>query len=185
MASPLYQRTVLISCASAYFWCCSAFADVHLVTPRIGWRRKVHYCGVPSRLPDGRGSVQTADSIEPRASASGGNCSTNFRRNHSGGSTSAAKLLVVPFPVAPYVRQDALVPGVRTQVVPVFVALEPWVVVVPPKSRKEHYRNDDKPNTGGVLWNFFKRTITITEYRNAKDDVNPAKNRTFGGISHD
>ncbi len=54
-----------------------------------------------------------------------------------------------------------------------------------PKSRKEHYRNDDKPNTGGVLWNFFKRTINITEYRNAKDDVNRAKNRTFGGIFHD
>jgi hypothetical protein len=54
-----------------------------------------------------------------------------------------------------------------------------------PKSRKEHYRNDDKPNTGGVLWNFFKRTINITEYRNAKDDVNPAKNRTFDGIFHD
>jgi len=54
-----------------------------------------------------------------------------------------------------------------------------------PKSRKEHYRNDDKPNTGGVLWNFFKRTINITEYRNAKDDVNPAKNRTFAAIFHD
>jgi hypothetical protein len=54
-----------------------------------------------------------------------------------------------------------------------------------PKSRKEHYRNDDKPNTGGVLWNFFQRTINIPEYRNAKDDVNPAKNRTFGGLFHD
>jgi hypothetical protein len=48
-----------------------------------------------------------------------------------------------------------------------------------PKSRKEHYRNDDKPNTDGVLWNFFKRTINITEYRNAKGDVNRAKNRTL------
>lgn len=48
-----------------------------------------------------------------------------------------------------------------------------------PKSRKEHYRNDDKPNTGGVPWNFFKRTINIPKYRNAKDDVNPAKNRTL------
>jgi hypothetical protein len=55
----------------------------------------------------------------------------------------------------------------------------------PPKSRKEHYRNDDKPNTGGVVWNFFKRTINIPEYRNAKDNVNPAKNRTFGGLFHD
>src|SRR5271167_4069108 len=54
-----------------------------------------------------------------------------------------------------------------------------------PKSRKVYYRNDDKPNTGGVLWNFFKRTINIPEYRNDKDDVNPAKNRTFGGLFHD
>src|ERR1700732_5352397 len=53
-----------------------------------------------------------------------------------------------------------------------------------PKTRKEHYRNDDKPNPGDVLWNFFKRTINITEYRNAKDDVNPAKNRALGGIIH-
>jgi len=41
------------------------------------------------------------------------------------------------------------------------------------------------PNKIGVLWNFFKRTINITEYRNAEDDVNPAKNRTFGGFFHD
>ena len=28
---------------------------------------------------------------------------------------------------------------------------------------------------GGIVWNFVKRTINITEYRNTKDDVNPAK----------
>ena len=54
-----------------------------------------------------------------------------------------------------------------------------------PQSRKEHYRNDDKPNPVGVLRKFFKRTINITEYRNAKDDVNPAKNRTCDGTLHD
>src|SRR6266852_2296674 len=54
-----------------------------------------------------------------------------------------------------------------------------------PKSRKDNYRNEDKPNSGGVVGNFFKRTINITEYRNAKDDVNPAKNRQLGGIFHD
>jgi hypothetical protein len=54
-----------------------------------------------------------------------------------------------------------------------------------PKSGKEHYRKEDKPNSGGVLWYFFKRTIDITDYRNANDDVNPAKNRTFGGYFHD
>ena len=45
-------------------------------------------------------------------------------------SLAVAKLLAVPFPVALKVRQDALVFGVRAQVVPVLVALEPWVVVV-------------------------------------------------------
>ena len=40
-----------------------------------------------------------------------------------------------------------------------------------PKSRKDNYRKEDKPNNRGVLWNFFKRTTNITEYRNAKDDV--------------
>ena len=53
-----------------------------------------------------------------------------------------------------------------------------------PKSRKDNYRNKDKPNSGSVVWNFFKRTTNITEYRNAKDNVNTAKNRTFGGVIH-
>src|SRR6266404_1050644 len=51
-----------------------------------------------------------------------------------------------------------------------------------PQSRKDHYRKEDKPSCGGIVRKFFKRTIDITEYRNGKDDVNPAKNRTFGGI---
>ena len=54
-----------------------------------------------------------------------------------------------------------------------------------PRSRENHYRNDEKSNTGGVLWNFFKRAINITDYWNAKNDVNPADNRTFAGIFHD
>jgi hypothetical protein len=52
------------------------------------------------------------------------------------------------------------------------------------KSRKDKDRNGDKPNHGGVVWKFCKRTINITDYRNAKDEVNPAKNRTFGGITN-
>src|SRR6266850_1181790 len=52
-----------------------------------------------------------------------------------------------------------------------------------PKSRKDKYRNGDKPNHGGVVWKFFKRTINITGYRNAKDEVNQARNPTFGGIT--
>jgi hypothetical protein len=54
-----------------------------------------------------------------------------------------------------------------------------------PQSRKDHYRKEDKPGCGGIIWEFFKRTINITEYRNAKADVNPAKNPTFGTLVHD
>jgi hypothetical protein len=54
-----------------------------------------------------------------------------------------------------------------------------------PQSRKDHYGEEDKPSCRGIVWKFFKRTINIAEYRNAKDDVNPAKNRTFGALVHD
>src|SRR6267378_3712410 len=54
-----------------------------------------------------------------------------------------------------------------------------------PQSRKHKYRNKHKPGSGGVVWNLVKRTINITGYRNGKDDVNPAKNRTFGSFFHD
>jgi hypothetical protein len=45
-----------------------------------------------------------------------------------------------------------------------------------PKSREDKYRDEDKPSNGGIVWNLVKRTINITEYWNAKNDVNPAKN---------
>src|SRR5437588_5954099 len=54
-----------------------------------------------------------------------------------------------------------------------------------PQSRKDNYRHEDKPSSGGVVWDLFKRTINITEYRNTKDNVNPSKNRTFGSFFHD
>jgi hypothetical protein len=54
-----------------------------------------------------------------------------------------------------------------------------------PKSRKEHDRKEDKPSSGGVVWNVFERTIDISEDRNAADEVNRANNRTFGAIFHD
>ena len=54
-----------------------------------------------------------------------------------------------------------------------------------PQSRKDHHRKEDKPSCGGVVRKSFKRTIDITDYRNAKDDVIPTKNRTFGGVIHD
>jgi hypothetical protein len=46
-----------------------------------------------------------------------------------------------------------------------------------PKSRKDNYRKEEKPNSGGALLNFRRLTINVTEYRIAKDDVNPATNR--------
>src|SRR5207248_223317 len=54
-----------------------------------------------------------------------------------------------------------------------------------PKSREDHYRNEDIPSSGGIVWNLVKRTINIAEYRNGKDEVNPAKNRTFDALVHD
>src|SRR5580700_9336752 len=36
-----------------------------------------------------------------------------------------------------------------------------------PQSRNGHYGKKDKPSSGGVGGKFFKRTIDITEYRNA------------------
>ena len=54
-----------------------------------------------------------------------------------------------------------------------------------PKSRKDDDRNEDKPSSEGVVVKLVKRTINITEYRNAEDDVNPAKNRTLGALVHD
>ena len=54
-----------------------------------------------------------------------------------------------------------------------------------PKSRKNKPRNEDKPRGGCVVWNLVKRAINVTEYRNAKDEVNPAKNRTCGGFGGD
>ena len=53
-----------------------------------------------------------------------------------------------------------------------------------PKSRKRNYRKGDKPNNGSVVWKFFKGTINVTDYRNGEDNVNPATNRTFLGVSH-
>ena len=53
-----------------------------------------------------------------------------------------------------------------------------------PESRQANYRNSDVPNNGSVVWELFKRTIDITDDRNAKGDVNPAKNRALGALVH-
>ena len=53
-----------------------------------------------------------------------------------------------------------------------------------PQTRKDHYRKEDIPSREGIAWQLFKRTIDIAEYRNTKEDVNPAKNRTLGCTIH-
>ena len=53
-----------------------------------------------------------------------------------------------------------------------------------PQSRKDHYRDEDKPSGGGVVGKVFERTINITKYRNAKDEVDPSTNRTLSDFFH-
>ncbi len=54
-----------------------------------------------------------------------------------------------------------------------------------PKPGKDEDRNGYKPNHRRVVWKLFKRTINVTNYRNAEDEVNPANNRAIGAIIHD
>ena len=44
-----------------------------------------------------------------------------------------------------------------------------------PQSRKKNHREKEKPNGGSIVGNFFKRAVNVPDYRNAKDDVDPAK----------
>src|SRR6201988_5433177 len=55
----------------------------------------------------------------------------------------------------------------------------------PPQPRKQQYRKKEIPNSGCVVSSIRRRIIDVTNHRNATDDVNPAKNRTFGGFFHD
>jgi len=54
-----------------------------------------------------------------------------------------------------------------------------------PQSGKDPYWQEDKASSERIVWKFFKRIVDITEYRNAEEDVNPAKNPTFVGFLHD
>jgi hypothetical protein len=54
-----------------------------------------------------------------------------------------------------------------------------------PKTGKGNHRDRDIANNGSVVWKFLKGTIDITDYRNGKDEVNPAKNRTHDASVHD
>ena len=53
-----------------------------------------------------------------------------------------------------------------------------------PQSRKDHYRKEDKAGCGGIVRKLRKRTINVTEYWNAEDDVNPAKDQTLRVLVH-
>lgn len=52
-----------------------------------------------------------------------------------------------------------------------------------PKSRQDNYRNGDKPNDRGVVWELFEGTVNVAGDRNREDEVNPANNRTLGGAT--
>src|SRR5579884_1980674 len=53
-----------------------------------------------------------------------------------------------------------------------------------PQSRKDHDRNENKPCREGIAWNFVERAINIAQYREGKDDVNPAKDPTCDAPAH-
>jgi hypothetical protein len=53
-----------------------------------------------------------------------------------------------------------------------------------PQSRNDNHRKGDVPNNRGIVWKLLEGAVNVTDYRNAEEDVNPAENRTSGGISH-
>jgi hypothetical protein len=53
-----------------------------------------------------------------------------------------------------------------------------------PQAGKNKHRKKEETDQGGVLGNLFERAIHIAEDGNAQEDVNPANNRTCGGITH-
>ena len=54
-----------------------------------------------------------------------------------------------------------------------------------PKSRKHDHGKIDKPEIRQILQRLRGRAINVTGKRKGKDDVGPAKDRTFGGVFHD
>lgn len=53
-----------------------------------------------------------------------------------------------------------------------------------PQSYEDQCRKKDIPNGGRVIGSVLRRIIYIADDWNAADDVNPAKDRTFGSLSH-
>src|SRR6185437_12131084 len=53
-----------------------------------------------------------------------------------------------------------------------------------PKPRQNNYGKGDIPNNGRVVWKLCERTVNIAGYRDRKDNVDPAEDRTLGRITH-
>src|SRR5205085_4869687 len=53
-----------------------------------------------------------------------------------------------------------------------------------PESGERQDWNGNKPDHRCVIRQLFKGAVNITDDRNAEHNVDPAKNRTFGGIIH-
>lgn len=54
-----------------------------------------------------------------------------------------------------------------------------------PQSGKENDGNENIPKHGGILLNFLRRPVNVTDDRKAKEDVNPAKYRALSAWVHD
>src|SRR5213080_4163680 len=51
-----------------------------------------------------------------------------------------------------------------------------------PKSRKDKCRNEDKPSSGGIVRDFFKRTINMSRYVSVNYDVKSFKISAFSAM---
>ena len=54
-----------------------------------------------------------------------------------------------------------------------------------PKPRKDQYRKKEIPDAVGIVVSVRRRIINVTKYRNATDDVNPAKRCTRDASVHE
>jgi hypothetical protein len=49
-----------------------------------------------------------------------------------------------------------------------------------PQTREQNNRKVEIPEKGNVLHGFLRRPINVSNYKQAKDDVNPPEDRSFG-----
>ena len=53
-----------------------------------------------------------------------------------------------------------------------------------PQPCEDHARKEDVAGGRSVAGKLFKRAVNVAQYRNAKQDMNPAENRTLSGTRH-